>query len=192
MFTHYVEIKVIEKHKDVYNLIFQHLHNAFSEVIDADSKHENHCALSMPFYNKERFTFGTIIRVLAENEEIFQTLDLNNRLDFLASYVMVSKVKHIPTNVKSYARYVKESSNTRSSRIRHYMHVHNVSREVAEENVKDIAFESPFVHLISNSSGNKYPLIIGKKSIKETDAKMGLLNITTCNRYGLNACVPEW
>ena len=189
-FTHYIEFKILENDRRIYNLIFQKLHNVFSEEICNNGS--NHCAISMPQYNKEKMHFGNIIRIFASSEEKLNSLNLKERFKNLFDFVIISSISPIPTNKNfKYARYKKLGSRAINGIAKRYMKHHNVSEEEAKQIINRKWFDTPFAWLTSNSSGNRYPLIIAKTYLNNEESTE-LYGMTKSNNYGLVACVPEW
>ena len=172
------------------------LHGKFRKVEEVEGT--NQFAISFPFYNKEKMSFGNLIRIFSDTKENLEHFDLKSSFNHQGDedIFFISTIKSIDldenkANIKYY-RYQKLPSHNKNQKIKDYAKYNDCTIKEAREVLKDYkrVSEYPFIEMVSGNQKNKYPLIIKKESI-DLDNKMPV-NFSKCSSYGLNVVIPEW
>ena len=90
----------------IWQKVFQQVHIALVEN-KIDEKHSA-IALSFPDYGKDRFPLGGKLRLLAQEKESLDKLDITKWLNRLIDYVHIKSVRNVP-ETKSFACFLREN-----------------------------------------------------------------------------------
>ena len=87
--------------------IFQQVHIALVDNKVADN--ESAVGLSVVGYGDKMFPLGTVLRLLAVNEDVLQKLDMHRWLNRLSDYCHLSSIKTVPVDITQYARFKRKN-----------------------------------------------------------------------------------
>ena len=172
----------------IWHKVYQQIHIALAENKVADN--ESAIALSLPNYGDHKFPLGNKLRLLAETEQVLDTLAINTWLKRFTDHTHITSIKSVPESVNEYACFSRKQVKTNFSRLaRRRAKRHNETFEQALQHY--VSFEDektklPFINIKSLSKGEQFRLFIERKVSEQ--AEKGKFNC-----YGLSkeqATVP--
>ena len=152
--------------------LYSKIHIAF--VANKDSRGNSPVAVAFPKYSMKDHSLGGVIRLMAESEGALKDLNLSECFGGSKTYVRMSEIKPIPSNIDRYVRYQrvtkKPNNEKRARRICRnkdldYNEVLNRLNSEQSQRQKDI--KEPFVWMVSNSNKNRFPLFIKEVIMNE-------------------------
>jgi len=131
--------------------------------------------LSFPDYGKERFPLGTSLRLFAPDKKTLETLQTEALLEDYGDYLRVDSMREVPKTDKYVRFYRQQFKNTNPERLaRRYAKRHNISFEEALKHYQKLDAEAvvkanklPYIHLQSDSTGQRHRLFIVKETVNE-------------------------
>jgi len=172
----------------IWQKVYQKIHLALAENKVADN--ESSIALSLPNYGDHKFPLGNKLRLLAETEQVLDTLAINTWLKYFTDHTHITSIKSVPESVNEYVCFSRKQFKTNLSRLaRRRAKRHNETFEQALQHYAsfdDKETKLPFINVKSLSKGEQFRLFIERK-VRE-QAKTGKFNC-----YGLSkdqATVP--
>ncbi|MFK5938315.1 MAG: type I-F CRISPR-associated endoribonuclease Cas6/Csy4 [Sulfurimonas sp.] len=183
--NYYKDIKLLDDTEISLGFIWQKVYAQMHLILvkHKDSEGMSKIGFSFPHYD-EKFPLGDILRVFASAKEELELLKIEDQLKKISDYILVSDMKEVPSEIKSYVTFSRKQFKSNPVRLaKRYAKRHNVTIEEALDlytNMSPQESQLPFIMMKSNSSDQQMRLFI-KQSIKDKPLK-GLFST-----YGLSA-----
>lgn len=134
MLSHYIEIKLLHT-PDIdlgflWGKVFTQLHLALVE------HKKSSIGVSFPEYCAKSFSIGSTVRLFAGTEKGLKDIDVQEKMERLKDYAVISEIQKVPENVKGHAFFSRKnmSKKVRSSKealARRFAKRHGISYEEA-------------------------------------------------------------
>lgn len=189
MMKYYQEITLLPSEEAplyfLWSKVYQQLH--FSLVSVKEQYPQLKIGVSFPEYTPK--TLGTKLRVFGNLEKDLQQLNLVNFLSKLTDYSHLTSIREVPDNVDSMVQFKRLQQKQNSlGQVKRKSKRQNITEEEAYQQLnKKPAKKLPFINLKSQTSQQKYSLMIIKKTgeVKNNE-------VEGFNSYGLNYAVPNF
>ena len=164
---HYIDVTLLPNEEiDLYFLwekVYQQVHLALVEA--QNIKHPSKVGVSFPGYDKKRLHLGNKLRLFSSSKEELEAVNINKWFSRLNDYVHITSIKNIPKKIEGYACFkrVKPSGGSNVRLAKRKAKRENISYKKSftyYESRKDKHSRLPFVYINSQSSGERYPLLI--------------------------------
>ena len=181
---YYIDIKLLGDTEITLGFIWQKIYAEIhlALVTHKDTENMVKVGLSFPHY-MEIFPLGDTLRLLASTREELELLDIEDRLKKFSDYLLISEIKEVPTDIKSYATFSRKQFKSNPARLaRRYAKRHNVTLEEAlkvYEGVEGKETKLPYINIKSTSTKQFLKIFIER-------AEMGHEEIGKFNTFGLS------
>lgn len=124
---------------------------------------------SFPQYNERKRSLGCKLRIFSHSEANLKNFDIQRLVNNLSDNIHYSSIKNVPSDCKTYEYFSSVTIRNPSKAKRLVkraeargvvLDIDEVTRQFNELNSKIVL---PYVNMVSNSSGNPYPLVIARK-----------------------------
>lgn len=169
---YYIDIKLLGDTEITLGFIWQKIYAEIhlALVTHKDTENMVKVGLSFPHYMKV-FPLGDTLRLLASTREELELLDIEDRLKKFSDYLLISEMKEVPTDIKSYATFSRKQFKSNPARLaRRYAKRHNVTLEEAlkvYEGVEGKETKLPYVNIKSSSTGQYLKIFIERREIEQ-------------------------
>ena len=127
--------------------------------------------VSFPEYNAEKYQLGTKLRLFAQDKNMIENFNAKKWLTCLSDYVHITGVRDVPGNITNYIRFKRKQSKSSTGRLAR----RKAKREGIEfdqafqllHSREEILIKSPFIKMVSSSSGQNFRLFIIKEHAAE-------------------------
>ncbi len=176
-------------HHFLWEKVFDQIHLGLVKMQDLGGKVP--VGIALPEYNAEQNQLGYKLRLFAERESDLLDLDASGWSNRFSDYVHITRIREVPSNIKSYASFARQRPKSNIERLARrkakregipYEEALKLLASLSEKRIK-----TPFINVQSRSSENRFPLFIIKIK-KDQAANKGF------NCYGLSqdSAVPDF
>ncbi|MEB0139123.1 MULTISPECIES: type I-F CRISPR-associated endoribonuclease Cas6/Csy4 [unclassified Undibacterium] len=152
--------------------LYQQIHLALVDVQGATGTAP--LAVSFPEYDVEMHQLGKKLRLLADDEKYLDKLDIQKWLARLTDYLHVTKVREVPGNITTFARFKRLQAKSNVERLaRRKARREGISETEALNKLagfKEEKLRAPFINLQSLSSGRNFRLFVAKEEVGQAVA----------------------
>ena len=143
--------------------VVQQVHLGLVELQNADAKVP--IGIALPEYDANNHQLGSKLRLLAKDSATLDSFNAKHRLNRLSEYVHITGIRDVPDKITTYACYHRiqpKSSNARLARRKAKREGISVEQALAAlEKYKEQQIRAPYIHIKSQSTGEKFRLFIG-------------------------------
>jgi len=144
--------------------VYQQLHLALVEI--QDSNHKVKVGISFPDYDADSYQLGCKLRLFSQSREVLERLNVNKWFSRLSDYTHITSIRDVPEPVDGHAffkRVQPKSSNERLARRKAKREGVSYEQALAHyDGRKEQRSKAPFVYIKSQSSGERYRLLIDR------------------------------
>lgn len=182
---YYLDITLLPDAEANLGFLWQKVYRQIHLTLVENKTPENYSeiAISIPEYGDKQFPLGAKLRLVAQNEQQLQQLDIGKWLSRLADYTHFTSIKEVPKSITQFAQFKRKQFNTNSERLaRRRAKRKGESLEQAlkyYEGFADKETDLPFIHVKSHSGGEQFRLFIERDIIEKPE-------IGKFNCYGLS------
>lgn len=145
--------------------VFQKIHIGFVE--SQNNAGEVLAGIALPEYNEDKNQLGRKLRIFANEEAIFESLKIAERLKNFSDYVHITKTRLVPEGITNYACYKRLQPKSNKERIaRRLAKRKGIELLQAREllrGTKERMVKTPYINVYSKSSGKRFRLIIQRE-----------------------------
>jgi CRISPR-associated endonuclease Csy4 len=188
---YYIEITILPNIEISSNFLwtqlFQKLHLTFVQI----KRFTNEVPIGIGFPNyPKKHPLKDKLRLFARSKEDIINLNIGQIFFGLKDYIHIEDIKRVPENTKSFSCYKRQHIKKKHNLVTRKSRRHNINYEQALEDYKNFTekhIETPFIHINSQSTKNRFSLFI-QKIERDSEKYEGF------NTYGLSkvSTVPEF
>ncbi|MEI7993525.1 MAG: type I-F CRISPR-associated endoribonuclease Cas6/Csy4 [Methylococcaceae bacterium] len=169
-------------HHFLWEKVYQQIHLGFVEMQGADDKVP--IGIALPEYDVNNYQLGSKLRLLAKDSATLESFNAKYWLKRLSDYVHITSIRDVPEKITTYAcfhRIQPKSSNARLARRKAKRENLTVDQALTIlEKYQEQQTKAPYIHIKSQSNGEKFCLFIGF-----IENKLGNID-TGFSTYGLS------
>ena len=162
--------------------VYQQIHIGLVEMKDADDKVQ--IGIAFPHYNVDNNRLGSKLRLLEKDSATLEKFNANNLFSRMNDYVDITSICDVPTNIKTFACFPRIQIKSNNERLaRRKAKRENILYEqalAALEKYPEKRTKAPFIHINSQSNGEKFYLYIDYTEHKKSNIGAGF------STYGLS------
>lgn len=165
--------------------LYQQIHIALVENKNTDNA--STIGVGFPEYNADKYSLGTKLRLLAEDEKSLEQMQCDQWLNRLSDYVHLGRIKPVPEKLAGHAcfKHIKLKGNKEKlARRRAKRRGETLQQALAHfEDFEEQRIKLPYINMSSETNGQRFRLFIEKQAIEQPQTGLyscyGLSNTTT-------------